>query len=61
MTQKVQIAVVVAGLFAGLLLGGVIPKAVIKEAWRLPIAVICIAAGIAIALIAWSSIESLIN
>jgi hypothetical protein len=55
MAQKVQVAVFVAGLFAGLLLGGVIPKALIKEAWRLPIAIICIAAGIAIALIAWSS------
>ena len=52
MAYKLQIAVFVAGLFAGSLLGGVIPKALIKEAWRLPIAVICITAGIAIALIA---------
>lgn len=52
MTYKVQIAVFVAGLLAGLLLGGVIPKALIKEAWRLPIALMCIAAGIAIAAIA---------
>ena len=55
MTHKLQIAVFVAGLFAGLLLGGVIPTAVIKAVWGLPLATTCIAAGTAFALIEWSS------
>lgn len=54
MGLMVQMAVFAAAIIAGLLLGGLVPKALVKDAWRLPIAVAFIAAGIAIAALAWS-------
>jgi hypothetical protein len=50
-----KIEVFAAGIIAGLLLGGVVPKSAIRESWRLPIAVALVAAGIALALIGSSS------
>jgi len=55
LAQPALIAIFVAGLFAGLRLGRFSQSGNLKEAWRLPTEVICSAAGIAIALIAWSS------
>jgi hypothetical protein len=49
-----QIAVFAAAVVAGLFLGGFVPKGLIRDAWRLPIAAALIAMGIAIAALAWS-------
>jgi len=50
-----KIGVFAFGIIAGLLLAGVVPKKVIRESWRLPIAVALVAAGIALAMIGLSS------
>jgi MFS family permease len=47
----VRIGIFAAGLIAGLALGGFVPTALIKESWRIPIAVLLIVAGIALAVI----------
>jgi hypothetical protein len=54
MNLMVQVVVFAAAIVAGLFLGGFVPKALVKDAWRLPIAVALIAAGIAIAALVWS-------
>jgi hypothetical protein len=36
------------------ILGGLVPKAMIPESWRIPMAALLIAAGIALAVIAFS-------
>jgi hypothetical protein len=54
MNGFLRIGIFAAGLIAGLLLGGVVPLALIRESWRIPIAVLFIAAGIALAVIGLS-------
>jgi MFS family permease len=54
MNGFMRIGIFAAGLIAGLLLGGVVPTALIKESWRIPIAVLLVAAGIALAVIGLS-------
>jgi MFS family permease len=54
MNGFMRIGIFAVGLIVGLLLGGVVPKALIKESWRIPVAVFLVAAGIALAVIALS-------
>ena len=50
----VQIAVFGAATLAGLFPGGFVPKSLVRDTWRLPIALIFIVTGIAIAMLAWT-------
>jgi predicted MFS family arabinose efflux permease len=50
-----RIAVFGAGIVAGSLLGGFVPKSMIGESWRLPVAAALVAAGIALAVFGQSS------
>ena len=54
MNGFMRIGIFAVGLIAGLLLGGVVPRALIKESWRIPIALILVAAGIVLAVIGLS-------
>lgn len=55
LNELIKIRIFTAGSIAGLVLGGVVPKSVIKESSRLPIAVALVLAGIALAVLAWPS------
>jgi MFS family permease len=54
MNGFMRIGIFAVGLIAGLLLGGVVPRALIKESWRIPIAILLVAAGIVLAVIGLS-------
>jgi hypothetical protein len=49
-----KISIFAAAVVAGLLLGGVVPAALIKETWRTPLAILLVAAGILLAVIGFS-------
>jgi MFS family permease len=54
MSGLMRIGIFAAGLIAGLVLGGFVPKTLIKESWRIPIAVLLVVAGIALAVMGLS-------
>ena len=55
MHELFKVGIFSAAIIAGLLLGGIVPKGVVKESWRIPVAVALVLAGIMLAVLAWSS------
>jgi len=49
-----EMGIFAASAIAGSILGGLVPKAMIPESWRIPIAALLVAAGIALAVTALS-------
>jgi hypothetical protein len=54
MKWLLEVGIFAASAIAGSILGGLVPKGVVRESWRIRIAALLIAAGIALAVIASS-------